>query len=179
MDDDAPLGTLLAAVARGEHAALRAIYDREGARLFGTALAILRDRAAASDSVQDAFLRLWQRAGQYDPARGDARAWISAVVRHAALDAARARGREQLVEDPALAEQAVAPDALDRLAAAADGARLRDCLNGLDARHRSFIVLAFVHGLSHSQVAARVEQPLGTVKTWIRRGLQQLRDCMS
>ena len=179
MDDDAPLETLLAAVARGEQAALRSIYDREGARLFGAALAILRDRAAASDAVQDAFLRLWQRAGQYDPARGGARAWIGAVVRHAALDGARARGREQPMDDPGLAEQTVAPDALDRLAAADDGARLRDCLNGLDARHRSFIVLAFVHGLSHSQVAARVEQPLGTVKTWIRRGLQQLRDCMS
>jgi len=64
-------------------------------------------------------------------------------------------------------------------ALAADGARLRECLNGLDHRHRSFIVLAFMHGLSHSQVAARLDMPLGTVKTWIRRGLQQLRDCMS
>lgn len=179
MDDDAPLGTLLAAVARGEHAALRAIYDREGPRLFGAAMAILRDRAAAADAVQEAFLRLWQRAGQYDPARGGARAWISAIVRYAALDAARARGREQVRDDPALGDRAITPDVLDRLAAASDGTRLRECLNGLDDRHRSFIVLAFMHGLSHSQVAARLDMPLGTVKTWIRRGLQQLRDCMS
>lgn len=179
MSNDAPLGTLLAAVALGEHAALRAIYDREGTRLFGIAVAILRDRAAAADAVQDAFLRLWQRARQYDPARGEARAWIAAVVRHAALDAARARGREHFTDDPALGDQAVPPEAFDRLAAASDGARLRDCLNGLDDRHRNYIVLAFVHGLSHSQVAARLDLPLGTVKTWIRRGLQQLRDCMS
>jgi RNA polymerase sigma-70 factor (ECF subfamily) len=179
MDDDAPLGTLLAAVAQGEHAALRSIYDREGSRLFGIAMAILRDRAAAADAVQETFLRLWQRAGQYDTTRGDARAWIGAVVRHSALDAARARGREQVTDDPTLGDRTIAPDALDRLADAADGARLRECLNGLDDRHRSFIVLAFVHGLSHSQVAARLAMPLGTVKTWIRRGLQQLRDCMS
>ncbi len=176
---DAPLEGLLAAAARGEQAALRAIYDREGARLFGVALAILRDRAAAADAVQDAFLGLWQRAGQFDPARGDPRAWIVAFVRHAALSAARARGRELPTDDPALGDAAVAPDALDRLAADADGARLRDCLQTLDVRHRTFVVLAFLHGLSHSQVAARLDLPLGTVKTWIRRGLQQLRACMS
>ncbi len=177
--DSASLETLLAAVARGDQAALREVYDREGARLFGAAVAILRDRTAAADAVQDAFLRLWERAAQFDPDRGAARPWIAAVVRHAALDAARARGREQLTDDPALGDQAVAPDALDRLAAVADGARLRDCLHGLEERHRQFIVLAFVHGLSHSQVAARLGMPLGTVKTWIRRGLQQLRECMS
>ncbi len=177
--DSASLETLLAAVAGGDQSALRVIYDREGTRLFGAAVAILRDRAAAADAVQDAFLRLWERAAQFDPSRGSARPWIAAIVRHAALDAARARGREHLTDDPALGDQAVAPDALDRLALAADSARLRDCLLGLEERHRQFIVLAFVHGLSHSQVAARLALPLGTVKTWIRRGLQQLRECMS
>lgn len=176
---DQPLETLLAAVARREQAALRAIYDREGTRLFGAAVAILRDRAAAADAVQDAFLRLWQRAGQFDPARGSARAWIGAIVRHAALDLARARGREQPTDDPALGDRVVEPDVLDQLAATADGARLRNCLQELDVRHRGFILLAFVHGLSHSQVAARMDLPLGTVKTWIRRGLTQLRACMS
>ncbi len=177
--DSASLETLLAAVARGDQSALREIYDREGTRLFGAAVAILRDRTAAADAMQDAFLRLWERAAQFDPSRGSARPWIAAIVRHAALDAARARGREHLTDDPALGDQAVAPDVLDRLAAVADGARLRDCLRGLEERHRHFIVLAFVHGLSHSQVAARLDMPLGTVKTWIRRGLQQLRECMS
>lgn len=179
MDQDAPLDTLLTGVARREHAALRAVYDREGKRLFGIAMAILRDRPAASDAVQDAFLRIWERASQFDPARGEARAWIATIVRHAALDSARARGREQPTGDPALGDQPIQPDAIERLAADEDGARLRDCLAQLDEKNQRFILLAFVHGQSHAQIATRLELPLGSVKTWIRRGLMSLRECLS
>lgn len=179
MTQDAPLATLLAAVARGEQSALRAIYDREATRLFGIAMAILRDRPAAADAVQEAFLRLWQRAGQFDPARGDAAAWIGAVVRHAALDAARRRGREFPTGDPGLGDEAVEPDTVARLVAAQDGSRLRDCLARLDDKNQHFILLAFVHGLSHAQIADRLELPLGSVKSWIRRGLLSLRACMA
>lgn len=179
MDHETPLGTLLAGVARGEQAALRAIYDREGTRLFGVAMAILRDRPAASDAMQDAFLRMWQRAGQFDPARGDGRAWTATIVRHAALDQIRARGREQPSDDPALGDQPVEAVALDRIVAHQDGARLRECLGRLEERNARFIVMAFVHGLSHAQIADKVGQPLGSVKSWIRRGLMSLRECMS
>ncbi len=179
MDHDPPLDTHLIAVARGSHAALRAIYDQEGTRLFGIAMAILRDRPAASDAVQNAFLRLWERAAQFDPARGSAQAWTASVVRHAALDMARARGREQTTGDRALGDQPVEPDAIERLAAHQDGTRLRDCLAQLDARTRGLIVLAFVHGLSHAQIAARMDLPLGSLKTWIRRGLLSLRKCLA
>ncbi len=179
MDHETPLGTLLAGVARGEQAALRAIYQREGTRLFGVAMAILRDRPAAADAVQDAFLRMWQRAGQFDPARGDGRAWTATIVRHAALDLVRARGRETPTGDPSLGDQPVEPEALEQLAARQDGARLRECLAKLDEGRARFIVLAFVHGLSHAQIADKVGQPLGSVKSWIRRGLLSLRECMS
>ena len=179
MDGEAPLETLLAGVARWEQASLRAIYDREGTRLFGVAMAILRDRAAASDAVQDAFLRLWERAAQFDPSRGDARAWITTIVRNAALDMARARGRETPTGDPALGDQPVEPDALNQLAANEDATRLRGCLAQLDPKGQDFIVLAFVHGLSHAQISARLDLPLGTVKTWIRRSLLALRACLS
>lgn len=179
MDSEAPLETLLAGVARWEQASLRAIYDREGTRLFGVAMAILRDRAAASDAVQDAFLRLWERAAQFDSSRGDGRAWITTIVRNAALDMARARGREMPTSDPALGDQPVEPDALNQLAANEDGARLRGCLAQLDPKGRDFIVLAFVHGLSHAQIATRLDLPLGTVKSWIRRTLLALRMCLS
>jgi RNA polymerase sigma-70 factor (ECF subfamily) len=176
---DAPtLAGLLAAVAAGDRGALRGLYDRQAVRLFGVANAILRDRDAAADAVQDAFLRISQRAGQYDPARGEASAWLAGVVRHAALDLARKRGREMPTDDPALGDQPVQPEALDAVMAGAEGRRLRDCLAGLEAKHRQGIVLAFVQGLSHAQVAARLEMPLGTVKSWIRRGLLQLRDCL-
>jgi RNA polymerase sigma-70 factor, ECF subfamily len=170
---------LLARVARGDRAALKRLYDDNATRLFGIAQAILRDRDAAADALHDAFLRIAERAGQYDAARGAANAWLGAVVRHAALDLARARGRETPSDDPALGDTPVEPEALDAVMASEEGARLRDCLATLDARNRSGIVLAFVHGLSHAQIAARMEEPLGTVKAWIRRGLLRLRECLA
>ncbi|SDB15042.1 sigma-70 family RNA polymerase sigma factor [Belnapia rosea] len=170
---------LLDHIARGDRGALRALFQQQATRLFGIAQAILRDREASADAVQDAFLRISQRAAQFDPARGDASAWLGAIVRHAALDLARKRGRELPTDDPALGDQAVAPEALERVAASAEGRRLRDCLAALDEKNRKGILLAFVHGLSHAQVAARLDLPLGTVKAWIRRGLLQLRECLT
>lgn len=179
MDAEPDLASLLGAVAAGDRRALRRIYEAQATRLFGLANAILRDREAAADAMQDAFLRVSQRAAQFDPARGAATAWLAGVVRHAALDQARLRGREMASDDPTLGDTAVAPEALERVAASSDGQRLRECLRELEEKNRSGILLAFVHGLSHSQVAARLDIPLGTVKAWIRRGLLQLRDCMS
>lgn len=179
MTDDAELAGLLAAVATGDRAALKAVYARQSTRLFGIAMAILRDRAAAADAMQDAFLKIWQRAGQFDPARGAPAAWLGQIVRNAALDAARARGREVLTDDPALGDGSVDATALDDLESAQDGARLRECLALLDAQPRQGILLAFVHGLSHPEVAERLGSPLGTVKSWIRRGLLTLRECLS
>lgn len=179
MAEEDELAGLLARVAIGDRAALQAVYARHSTRLFGIAMAILRDRTAAADALQDAFLKLWQRAGQFDPARGPAMAWVGQVVRNTALDAARSRGREVLSDDPALGDVAVDATALDDLAAAQDGARLRDCLRRLDDKPREGIVLAFVHGLSHPEVAERLGTPLGTVKSWIRRGLLSLRECLA
>ena len=179
MSHDPSLEALLAAVVRREQTALHAIYHREGTRLFGVAMAILRDRPAAADAVQDAFLRVWQRAGQFDPAKGAAQIWIAAVVRHAALDHLRARGREFPTDDATLGDTPVPPEALDRLLASEDGARLRACMEQLEPKLARFIVLAFVHGLSHAQIAGKLALPLGSVKSWIRRGLQSLRECLS
>jgi RNA polymerase sigma-70 factor (ECF subfamily) len=179
MDDANDLAPLLSAVAGGDRAALRAIYERQSGRLFGVANAILRDRDAAADALQDAFLRIAQRAHQFDPLRGAATAWLAAIVRYAALDLARARGREIPTDDPALGDRPVEADALDRVAADAEGRRLRACLETLEERNRRGIVLAFVHGLSHAQIAEKLELPLGTVKAWIRRGLLRLRECLA
>jgi RNA polymerase sigma factor (sigma-70 family) len=176
---DPGLDSLLGAVAAGDRVALRRIYEAQAVRLFGVANAILRDREAAADALQDAFLRVSQRAVQFDPSRGAAAAWLAGIVRHAALDQARRRGRELPSDDPALGDAAVAPEALDRVMATAEGRRLRECLEGMEEKNRNGILLAFVHGLSHSQVAARLSLPLGTVKAWIRRGLLQLKECMS
>jgi RNA polymerase sigma-70 factor (ECF subfamily) len=179
MADEDDLAGLLAKVATGDRAALRGIYVRHSTRLFGIAMAILRDRTAAADALQDAFLKLWQRAGQFDASRGPAGAWVGAIVRHAALDAARARGRETPTDDPTLGDEAVMPDVLERMGAEADAVRLRACLERLEAKNREGIILAFVHGLSHPEIAEKLALPLGTVKSWIRRGLLSLRECLA
>jgi RNA polymerase sigma-70 factor (ECF subfamily) len=179
MGDDAELAGLLHKVARGDRDALRSVYVRQSTRLFGIAMAILRDRTVAADVLQDAFLKVWQRAGQFDADRGVAEAWLSSIVRYAALDVARTRGREIPSDDPNLGDGAIEADALDALTTAEDGARLHACLERLETKNRQGIVLAFVHGLSHPEISARLDVPLGTVKSWIRRGLMTLRECLS
>lgn len=176
--DEAELAAWIGQAAAGDQAALKRLYQAESSRLFGIALKILRERSAAQDALQDSFVSVWQRARQFDGTRGSARTWLAAIVRHRALDLARARGRESLSDDPGLGDEAVTDDPLERIAASADAARLRDCLGGLEEKNRSSIVLAFVDGLSHAQVAERLALPLGTVKAWIRRGLMSLRACM-
>jgi RNA polymerase sigma-70 factor (ECF subfamily) len=179
MQDAPDLAPLLQRVARGDRAALRAVYEHQSVRLFGVANAILRNRDAAADALQDAFLKIAARAGQFDPARGPANAWLAAIVRHAALDIARARGREILSDDPALGDQPTAPEALEAALSRAQSDRLRACLDALEQKNRQGILLAFVHGLSHAQVAEKLDLPLGTVKAWIRRGLLRLRECLA
>lgn len=170
---------LLADIARGRRDALRPVYDAQASRMFGVAMAILRDREAAADAVHDAFLRIAGRAGQYDPARGPAAAWMMGIVRNAALDRARARGRELPTDDPGLGDATLEPRILEGIAEQEDGRRLQECLDQLDAHPRGAILLAFVHGLSHPQIGERLKAPLGTVKSMIRRGLLRLRECMT
>jgi RNA polymerase sigma-70 factor (ECF subfamily) len=179
MQTEDDLKDLLTKVAAGDRDALRAIYLRQSTRLFGIAMAILRDRTAAGDVLQECFLRVWQRAGQFDAERGDGSTWLSAIVRYASLDAARARGREIPTDDPGLGDTMVEPEAIGMIAADEEGRLLRACLERLPEANRQGIVLAFVHGLSHPEIALKLNQPLGTVKSWIRRGLLNLRECLS
>jgi len=172
------LPDLLGLVAAGDRAALRSLYERQSARLFGIANAILRDRDLAADAVQHTFLEVAKRAGQFDRTRGTAEAWLAVVARHAALDILRARGRELPVDDPALGDEAVTPEAEARLLATAEGRRLRDCLAALEPKNRFGVILAFVHGLSHPQIAERLGTPLGAAKSRIRRGLAALKECL-
>lgn len=148
-------------------------------RLFGVAMAILRDRDAAADAVHDGFLNIARRAGSFDAELGAGEAWVGAVIRHAALDIARRRGREIPTDDATLGDLPSEATQLDTIAASEEGARLRACLEELPEKNRRGIILAFVDGLSHPQIAARLELPLGTVKAWIRRGLLTLRECLA
>jgi RNA polymerase sigma-70 factor (ECF subfamily) len=169
---------LLHRCAAGDRAALRSLYDRWGNRLYGIALRITRQAALAADATQDALVQIWQQAHRFDPDRGSAEAWLVGIVRYRALDIVRRHAREVPgYEPPELEDEA--PDALARLVSTAEGAALHRCLGELEADRRRLIVMAFVDGLSHSELAARLDVPLGTVKSWIRRSLITLRGCLA
>lgn len=169
------------AVARGERFALRALYEREARWLLGVALRIVRDRERAEDVLQDAFLQIWQYAGSFEPALGSARGWIYTIVRHRALSEVRDSGRLQALDPEGVtalsdAQQAAAGGSDDR---ALDTERLERCLGQLDETRRRCVLYAFVEGYTHEQIAKRVETPLGTVKSWIRRSLASLKECLA
>lgn len=174
----ASTATLIEAVARGSRPALKRLYELESRRLYGIALRIVRRPEVAADVLQEAFIQIWQNARSYAPERGAGGAWLTGIVRFRALDAARKYGREVLSDDPELGDAAQEPDVVDRLAAQAEAGALKRCLGRLDDQQRRCVTLAFVDGFSHAEIAARLAAPLGSVKSWVRRGLLALRSCL-
>jgi RNA polymerase sigma-70 factor (ECF subfamily) len=170
---------LIARCAQGDRAAFRLLYAAWSARLHGVALRITRDPALAADATHDAFVQIWQQAGKFDPSRGEAASWLMSLARYRALDLVRRRGREVLGLEPELEQQDTAADPLHALMQSAEGGALQRCLGQLAADRRQLVVLAFVEGLSHSQLASRFAMPIGTVKSWIRRSLLGLRECLA
>ena len=169
---------LLARCAHADGAAFRRLYDTQAGVLYGVALRITRDAPLAADAVHDAMLQVWRNSARFDPARGNGRAWLVSLVRYRALDAVGRTKRESVgAELPETADPE--PLAFDRLAASRDGEALRYCLEQVDPARRRLVVLAFVDGLTHSQIAQRLAQPLGTVKSSIRRALLALKTCLS
>ena len=170
-------GDLLIRCGQGDAKAFRAVYEANSARLYGVALRITRNPALASDAVHDAMLQVWRNADRYDPARGNAEGWLVSLVRYRALDIARKQGREMTgIEMPEPIDED--PDVLSRLVASAEGSALRVCLEGVEPPRRRLVILAFIDGLTQSEIAQRVGQPLGTVKSSIRRALLSLRSCL-
>lgn len=171
----------LEACARGERFALRALYEREARWLLGVAQRIVKDHEIAQDVLQDAFLLVWQRASTYQRALGSARGWIYTVVRHRALDEVRRVRPEHAAGDDL---EAIA-DARGLHAPGLDSGShdrsesIERCLGSLEERKRECIVYAFVEGYTHDQIAARLATPVGTVKSWIRRGLLALKECLA
>jgi RNA polymerase sigma-70 factor (ECF subfamily) len=169
---------LLHRCAGGDRMAFRLLYDRWGDRLYSVALRITRQAALAADATQDAFVQIWQQAHRFDPDRGGPETWLISMVRYRALDIMRRQAREVPGYEPEEREDET-PDALARLVSTAEGAALQRCLHELEEERRRLVVLAFVDGLSHSELAARMKVPLGTVKSWIRRSLLALRGCLA
>ena len=168
---------LLVRCAQADGAAFRRLYDTQSSTLYAVALRITRDASLAADAVHDAMLQVWRNAARFDPARGNARGWLISLVRYRALDSIGRTRREVLGTEMA---EPVDPEplALDRLQASREGQALHRCLDAVEPARRSLVVLAFVEGLTHVEVAARLRQPLGTVKSGIRRALLALRACL-
>ncbi len=168
------------ACARGERFALKALYEREARWLLGVAQRIVRDRDTAHDVLQDAFLHVWQRAETYQRTLGSARGWIYTVVRHRALDEVRRANRQPVADgDVETLPQANSIAADGSGDSSPDAEALERCLQTLEAQRRDCIVSAFVEGYTHEQIASQLALPVGTVKSWIRRGLLSLKECLS
>jgi RNA polymerase sigma-70 factor, ECF subfamily len=148
--------------------------------LFAVALRILRRRDWAEEVLQESFVSIWRHAEEYSAAKSAAMTWMTSIVRNRALDLLRRPQIEDSDDYESIVELEPldAPGPLDALESSHDAARVARCLERLEQRQRQSIVLAFFNGLTHAELAENLKQPLGTVKTWIRRGLQQLKGCL-
>ena len=172
------LGRLLAAIDRGEQAALRDLYRRTSAKLYGICLRVLADEGEAQDVLQEVYTTAWTKAGKFDPAKASAMTWLSVLARNKAIDRLRARRRPSAALDDAADVPSGDPSQLEVLEQAEDAGRLSDCLDELDERARTMIRCAFFDGASYPELADRENVPLPTMKSWIRRGLLRLRGCL-
>ena len=170
----------LAACAAGDRKALRALFDVEAGRLIAVAQRIVRRRELAEEVVQDAFISIWQNAASFDAALGSARGWIYTIVRHRALNVIRDGAREDLLDPEQLQtaqeRESVVDDAFEQLATSS---RLRTCLEAIESDKRESLLLSYVAGYSHGEIAGLLGIPIGTAKSWVRRGLAALKECMA
>src|SRR5262245_54635217 len=176
---EADLERLIGACAARNSRALRELYELTAPHLLACMVRILKRRALAEEALQDVFVSIWQRAAQFQKQRGHARAWLVSIARHRAIDVLRSERSElyRQAEIDALPEM-VADTGPDWSTAGRSSAQLARCFELLNAEQRKGIELAYVDGYSHSDIARTTGQPLGTVKSWIRRGIASLRQCL-
>jgi len=172
------LDRLLARSALGDRRAFAELYQASAAQLFGVALRILRREDWAEEVLQECYVSVWRHAREYSAARAAPMTWMTSIVRNRCLDWLRRPNPEPLADEALEALESEAAGPLALLESARDSAALARCLRGLEAKQRQAIALAFFDGLSHGELAQHLRQPLGTVKTWVRRGLARLRSCL-
>jgi RNA polymerase sigma-70 factor (ECF subfamily) len=176
------LAGLLAQCALKNQRAFADLYTLTSAKLFGVSLRILRRQDWAEEVLQECYVSIWNHAGDYAAARSAPLTWMTSIVRNRCLDWLRRPHAEATGEEYEIAVESWQDDAagpLEQLMKAGEAGALSHCLAQLEAKQRQSIVLAYFHGLSHSELASHMKEPLGTVKTWVRRGLERLKGCLS
>ncbi|MFZ6649651.1 RNA polymerase sigma factor [Undibacterium sp. TJN25] len=183
--DSGQLHIWLAAVANKDANAFRSLYDASSPKLFGFALRILNKRELAEEVLQEAFVNIWNNAGSYQASLAAPMTWMTTIVRNRAFDLLRRLDHDVEIDadnfdmEVMNALEAGDPTPIESLELTQDAKALARCFSKLEGLHRQAMALAFYHDLSHSEVAEQMKLPMGTVKTWIRRGLDKLRTCLS
>jgi RNA polymerase sigma factor (sigma-70 family) len=177
------LAGLLARTALADQAAFAELYRLTSSQLYAVALRILRDAGTAEEMLQEAYVSVWHHAGSYSAAKSQAQTWLTSIVRNRCLDLLRRREIDTVTltredDDEAIDLPADGPTPLQMLLDGAEARSVRQCVDALEGAQKQAIALAFYQGLSHAELASHLRQPLGTVKSWIRRGLERLKGCL-
>lgn len=173
------LARLLARIAARDTAAFAALYKETSSKLYGVVARILKRSDVAADVLQEAYVRVWEKAGDFDSTRGSALAWMATIARNRALDEVRRVRPVSLEDQPEGFEPAAEEiDPLGGRERSEALASLMNCLQGLDEEKRAIVLLAYYRGLSREALAQRFGRPVPTIKTWLHRSLAQLRDCL-
>jgi RNA polymerase sigma factor (sigma-70 family) len=186
------LSRLLARAGLGDRAAFATLYERTSSHLFAVVLRINRDRGQAEDILQEVYVNVWRAAKSFDAAQSQPLTWLTSIARNRAIDSLRRNQTQPQMQTSSGALGAgdtededvydtvadASPGPLDLLSRASDARALDQCMDKLSALQKQSVALAFFHGLSHAEVAAQLRQPLGTVKSWVRRALMTLKSCL-
>ena len=177
-DDD--VTAIIQRCAAGDRSALRRLFEAEAPRMIGVAERILRRRALAEEAMQDAFVQVWRRAASFDASLGSGRTWLYTILRNRSLNILRDESRTDLTGETEPFDEASEEDDPETVVLKlGEASRLRACLEKLEPQRRQAIVLAYSNGLSHGELAGRLGIPLGTIKSWIRRSMLTLKECMA
>ena len=182
-DRSARLEALLARTALSDQAAFAELYRLAAPHLYAVALRILREPAVAEEMVQEAFVSVWHHASSYRSAKAKPRTWLTSIVRNRCLDQLRRREPDTVSttrdeDDSEMEFAGQGPTPVELLLSGADAHSVRECVDRLEGSQKQAIALAFYQGLSHAVLASHLRQPLGTVKSWVRRGLERLKQCL-
>jgi RNA polymerase sigma factor (sigma-70 family) len=178
--NDSEVGEVIKRCAGGDRSALKRLFDTESPRMIGVAERILRRRALAEEATQDAFVLLWRRASSFDETRGSGRTWLYTILRNRALNILRDERRTDLSgEERDFDSVSEEDDPETVVVKLGEASRLRACLEKLEPERRQAILLAYVRGLSHGELAGMLGIPLGTIKSWIRRSMVTLKECLT